>query len=178
MRHTNRTATREAARSHRAGYNSQYLRDHRQIRATRRIAAVRHLPTEAGVVPSTRDHWRRIASSVSHANRIMNVQTHRWVVRSMLVIRVSVTGIMLESVLNARCCSVAKEVAINKASGWHSVFKTLERAEVSEDENHSRSAEVRPAVAPSLQPAGRAAETGRSINLMSSMRRYEISFVT
>ena len=139
MRHTNRTTTREAGRSHRAGYNSQYLHDHCQLRATRRIAAVRHLPTEAGVVSSTRDHGRRIASSVSHANLIMDVQTHHGVVRSMLVIRVSVTHITLESILIARSCSVAEEVAINKASGWHSIFKTMERAEVSEDENHSRS---------------------------------------
>ena len=40
----------------------------------------------------------------------MDVQTHRWVVRSMLVIRVSVTGITFESVLIARSCSVAEEV--------------------------------------------------------------------
>ena len=59
----------------------------------------------------------------------------------MLVIRVSVTGITLESVLIARSCSVAEaeEVAVNKASGWHSVFETMERAEVIEDDHHSRS---------------------------------------
>ena len=71
----------------------------------------------------------------------MDVQTHRLVVRSMPVIRVIVTGMTLESVLIARSCSVTEAVAINKASSWHSVFKTMKRAEVSEDEDHSRSAD-------------------------------------
>ena len=168
MRHTNRTATREAGRSHRAGYNSQYLRDHRQLRATRRIAAVRHQQTEAGVVPSTRDHGRRITSSFSHANRIMDVQTHRWVARSMLVIRVSVTGNTLESVLIARSCSVAEEGTINKAGTafskpWSEPRFPRTRTTV------VRRTEVRSAVQPIIQPAGRSTETRRSTNPMSSM---------
>ena len=40
-----------------------------------------------------------------------------------------------------------------------------------------RRTEVRSAVQPSIQPAGRSTETGRSTNPLSSIRRYEISFV-
>ena len=111
--------------------NSQYLRHHRQLRATRRDAAVRHQPTEASsvshanLIMGVQTHSVvvrsmlviRNASSVIHANRIMGVQTHRVVVRSMLVIRVIVTGITRERALIARSCSVVEAVAINKASG-------------------------------------------------------------
>ena len=94
----------------------------------------------------------------------MDVQTHRWFVRSMLVIRVIVTGITLESVLIVRSCFVGEEVAINKASAWHSVFKTMERAEVSEDEDHSRSADRGSVCSTTEHSARRSVNRNRAIH--------------
>ena len=108
---------RETGRIHRGGYNSQYLRDHHQLRATRRVAASRRQPTEAGVVPRATDREHRIASLVSHANRNMRVQRHHMVERSILVIVVIVRGITLENVLTVCRGSVAVVAAVVNASG-------------------------------------------------------------